>query len=244
MTFLRETEECNYAWATELQALFTRFPLRTPSREELMEARGRLLDWEAGQAPPSTNFVLFAHNRFHLSLRWYLLALVSVWAGEQDQALRYVGDLRTEGHSQELRAVNLAWADAIRARVAAAQGNAEEAVRLLEDSRPAVHVELVSISPFFSRSFDRFLLGELLLSLGRDDRALDWFKTLTEGHELVLVAPAFLEMARILEARGDIDAARPYYARFAEIWKDADPGFQPLLEEARKKALTPTMIPR
>jgi len=235
MASLGEADGCNHAWAIELQGLFTGFPLRPVVQDEVDRVRERLLAWEAGQVSLSTNFALFAHNGFHASLRLYLLALANVWSQDLDEALRYSEELRREGRSEGLRAINPAWAQSIRARIAAARGDTAEAARFLESARPDVHLELISISPFFSRSFDRFLLGQLLLALGRDEEALAWFRTLTEGHELVLVAPACLEMARILEARGDMEAARRNYGRFTEIWKDADPWFQPLVEEARAK---------
>ncbi len=45
-----------------------------------------------------------------------------------------------------------------------------------------------------------------------------------------------LELARLLDETGDAEAARVEYERFAELWKDADPELQPLVEEARQRA--------
>jgi tetratricopeptide (TPR) repeat protein len=43
-------------------------------------------------------------------------------------------------------------------------------------------------------------------------------------------------LGQLYEARGDRAKAREYYARFAELWKDADLEFQPIVREARAKA--------
>jgi tetratricopeptide (TPR) repeat protein len=45
-----------------------------------------------------------------------------------------------------------------------------------------------------------------------------------------------LELARLLDETGDTEAAAAEYARFAELWQDADPELQPLVEEARQRA--------
>jgi tetratricopeptide (TPR) repeat protein len=45
-----------------------------------------------------------------------------------------------------------------------------------------------------------------------------------------------LELARLLDETGDAEAAAVEYERFAELWKDADPEYQPLVEEARQRA--------
>ncbi len=43
-----------------------------------------------------------------------------------------------------------------------------------------------------------------------------------------------LALARVLDASGDAAAARAEYARFAALWRDADPGL-PELTEARQR---------
>jgi DNA-binding SARP family transcriptional activator len=236
MASLEEAGEFNPAWATELTALFTGFPLRIPDQTEVADLRHSLSAWDADQEGLSTNFVLFAHNGYHPSLRLYLLALSSIWAGELSDAREYASELQTRPSDPERRAVTAAWATSIRARIAAREGRTADAVPQLASARADVPLELIAISPFFSRSFDRYALGELLRELGRDEEALTWFQTLTEGHELMMVAPAHLRMAEILEKGGDSVAAAAHYSRFADLWGHADPEFQPLVETAREKA--------
>jgi len=235
MRALAEASELDPAWAMELRALYMGYPFRHLEPETVRDLRAELQAWPADAVGSSGNFVLFAHNGFHTSLRLYLLALTSLWAGEPGEALRFSGDLERVHRAPENMATDAAWARSIRARVAAAQGRTEDAVRLLEGVRLRAPLEKIAISPFFSRAFDRFYLGELLVREGRTDEALAWFQSLTEGYEVVLVAPAHLQMARILEQEGDMAAAARHYRRVLELWSEPDEAFRPLLEEARSR---------
>jgi hypothetical protein len=42
-------------------------------------------------------------------------------------------------------------------------------------------------------------------------------------------------LAELYEARGDAARAAPHYARFIAMWKDADPGLQPRVAQARRR---------
>jgi hypothetical protein len=77
----------------------------------------------------------------------------------------------------------------------------------------------------------------LLASLGRDVEALQWFASLGHGAvtEIPLRAPAHLRQAQIHERRGDRDEAARHYARFIDFWRDSDPEFRPLVDEARRR---------
>jgi hypothetical protein len=48
--------------------------------------------------------------------------------------------------------------------------------------------------------------------------------------------PITLErLARLYDARGDLEQAAGYYGRFVELWADADPDLQPRVEAARAR---------
>lgn len=234
---LKEAAQLTPEWALELETLYAGLPFRSPEPAELKVLGASLQGWDAGQAPSSTNFVLFAHNGFHRHLRLYLLGLTSVWAGDPERAGQYASELRRSSRTAERSVITAAWAQSIRARVAVAQDRPSEAVDLLTMYRPDIPLELISISPFFSASMDRYELARLLEELDRPDEALAWYRSLTEGHELVLVAPGHLGMARILEARGDRVGAAEHYRRFADLWQDCEPQLRVLVEDARERAV-------
>lgn len=235
MESLDSVEEFSPAWAMEMRTIFSDFPLRTPSPEELRIVRERLENWDADQVGLSSNFVLFAHNEYHRYLRTDLLALSNLWEGDTEAARGHARDLRTMPSAPERQKVTAAWAQSIRGRAFALEGEDSVAVGLLRSAKADVPLWLISISPFFSRSFDRFALGELLRRLDSPDQALTWFRTLTDGHELALVAPAYLQMAEIEEERGDTAAALVHYIRFVELWENADAEFQPIVAGATAK---------
>ena len=234
MASLNDAERFSPGWAIEMKALFTGFPYRAPASGELQTLRGSLLDWDGGTGS-STNFVLFAHNGYHRYIRTYLLGLTSVWMGETETAHAYADSLGTMPRNLDYTVVTRSWAQGITARAFAAAGDTADAISLLSIPPAPVPLWLISISPFFSRSFDRYALGELLMADGQFEEALRWFRSLTEGHELVLVAPAFRQMALIEEILERPEEARAHFIRFVELWEDADPEFQALVTEAEQR---------
>jgi DNA-binding SARP family transcriptional activator/tetratricopeptide (TPR) repeat protein len=233
MEALKEVEGSEEAWALEFQALFTGFPYHDPDPGAVDDLRSRLLDWQAESAPSSFNFIFSAHNGFHRFLRPYLLGLLSVWAGNPEEARGFAREVERAARTPETAARAFAWAESIRGHLAWASGQNGQAIDILGEIRLDAPLELVVLSPFFSRSYDRFVLGRALRESGRDDEDLAWFSTLTGGYEVVFVAPAHLEMGRILLHLGRAEEARTHFARFLSLWEHADPEFHPLLDEAR-----------
>ena len=45
-----------------------------------------------------------------------------------------------------------------------------------------------------------------------------------------------LRLAELLDKAGELDEAREQYLRFADLWRDADSRFQPMVERARDRA--------
>jgi len=42
-------------------------------------------------------------------------------------------------------------------------------------------------------------------------------------------------VGELYEGRGDRAKAREYYGRFVDLWRDADPGFQPIVRDVRAR---------
>ncbi|MGH7562855.1 MAG: hypothetical protein ACREK5_00315, partial [Gemmatimonadota bacterium] len=69
---------------------------------------------------------------------------------------------------------------------------------------------------------------------GRGEEALRWFASLEASpYGLVYRAPAHLARAEIYERAGDVERAVEEYRQFVDLWRDADPELQPVVENAR-----------
>jgi tetratricopeptide (TPR) repeat protein len=99
-------------------------------------------------------------------------------------------------------------------------------------------MKVTGSSPFYYKEYDQFIRAELLYTLGRDGEALQTYRDIADQlfHS---GAPAHLRLAEIYDRQGERQKAREHYARFAELWKDADPALRPLVEEARRRAFMP-----
>ena len=120
---------------------------------------------------------------------------------------------------------------------ARSDGKPEAALRFLERMHPAATRSELE-SPILSRALERFQRAELLEELGREDDALRWYHSFAQlsPYELVFLAPARLGEARVHDRLGRLGEAAAGYARFAELWKDADPESQAMVFEARRQA--------
>ena len=74
----------------------------------------------------------------------------------------------------------------------------------------------------------RLWLGRLLVEMGRPREALPYFESLTRSSH-----PIDYERGRIYEQLGQIEPAREAYALFLAPRQQADPVFQPMIQDAR-----------
>ncbi len=49
------------------------------------------------------------------------------------------------------------------------------------------------------------------------------------------LGPALERLAQLYDERGDPDSAANYYARFVELWSEADPDLQPRVQAAQAR---------
>jgi tetratricopeptide (TPR) repeat protein len=168
-------------------------------------------------------------------LRQYTLGSLAVRLRDAAAAADAAAELHRLATSGDATALVRDLDRGLRARLAWRDGRPEEALRLLQALEARDSQGDIAVTPFVARANERFLRGEVLTSLGRDDEALRWFSSLGTGSvaELPLRAPSHLRQATIYDRRGDRELAATHYARFLELWRDADAGFQPLADSAR-----------
>ncbi len=236
---LARVRELDPAMALETEALVAVAPFLTVERAELQALRQRLLDFDADAVAPSSGEGVWfaAHNGLHPVLRVYLLGVLNARLGQSGEARRRADEI--EGMEVPSMAGSLR-EDMVRrvlATDALVSGDTATALELLEGIRLEAWHQLSVASAFYSGGLERYLLARILEEDGRFEEALRWYGSF-EGaavHDRVYEAPAHWRRGRIYEARGDRERAALHYERFIELWAEADPELQELVDEARMR---------
>ncbi len=223
--------------AREAQAWFAALPFLPTSRAEIGQAIAQLEEWknadDISSLRPSAFFS--AHNGVHPPIRTYLLGLLTAKLGNINGALLYADVLEREQGTVGRVALARQMGRGLRAHIAIQQGRQADALAEFEQFKIEGWYELTFVSPFYSGALERFVLAELLLSLGRLQEALGWYVGLGENTvaELVFFGPSLLRRASIHEQLGQAKEAMELRKQFRKLWKDADPGLRALVEEVK-----------
>ena len=159
-------------------------------------------------------------------------------AGPDPDVVALAERLRTEPANGNNRKVAVR-RRGVRVEVARARGRADQALAALDSAASGAWGELgwreiTGNSPFYFQEYQQFIRAELLNTLGRDAEALQAYRGIAD-YLFHSGGPAHLRLAQIYERRREPQKAAGHYARFAELWKDCDPEFRPLVEEARRR---------
>jgi DNA-binding SARP family transcriptional activator/Tfp pilus assembly protein PilF len=166
----------------------------------------------------------------------YVLGLLSARLGDADAAARYTAQL--EGAEEPRDSIGLLHdlALEVRALAEAERGAWEAVLTLLADAELEGEAPYSLDSPFKRRTLGRFLRGEALMHLGHDQEALGWFSTMGWLFgESPLIGPAQLRRGEIYERLGNSAEAVRHYRRFVARWRDADPEYQPLVDDVKSR---------
>jgi tetratricopeptide (TPR) repeat protein len=234
---LRMADPLDHGRALENRALLEASPFLSLPNEDLRRTRDALVAWNPSYTGTS-GLVFPGDERMHPFFRLYLIGLLDARLGDVARGLQAATELeRTPSGSS--RAFALALAHAVRAHVDANRGKWEEASRELAQVQVDVTAaDLLGVVPIFDFLPERYLQGETLRALGRDTEALEWYSAFGEhsGFTRAFIAPANQRQGELLEKAGrKADAAR-HFARFAELWKDADPPLRGAVTDAHARA--------
>jgi tetratricopeptide (TPR) repeat protein len=123
------------------------------------------------------------------------------------------------------------------AEVVLAAGRADEAVSLLRTARD------VNTGPWQDRNL-AWLLAEAYDKSGNADSAMAYYELYQETHHIGQIfqdfwyLPATLRrLGELYEERGDRETAAEYYSRFVDLWAEADPELQPIVEDIRGRVV-------
>ena len=218
------------------RALIELAPFQPAGAATLRPLRAALRAYDAAAVPPtaSTTMWIAVHNGLHEEIRAYLLGLLD---GHLQDRAPNVTDLETSVAPVEVGTLVQDWHRGLLASVAWAAGDHTAALDHLEAVEFEGMYQYMVASAFFSLARERFLLAALLEEAGRTDEALRWYGTFKNvaAYDRIYIAPSHLRRARIHERLGNLDAATEHYRAFIELWQDADPEFQALVEEARAR---------
>ena len=207
-----------------------------PGPGNLSEARRSLaaVRQPANPPPPSTGVFFRVPYDIARHSRLYLEGMFAALAGDLPAAARYASELEALPGSVDQRKLSRNLAEGIRAEAALQQGDSAQSLQHLNRAMEPV-TYLLHASLFYSGARERYRRGQLLERSGKDEEALSWYARLESQSfvESAYLAPSLLARGRLSEKIGRGDAAAQHYARVLELWKDADPFFQPMVDSAR-----------
>lgn len=177
--------------------------------------------------------------------RLYVLGLLAVRLGQPEAAARAATQLEALPATDPIAGPAQSLAAAVRADLALAARRPADAVAALATVRGAVPLSLSGVRTF-SEDYARFLRGEALLALGKDDEARRWLENGFGGTPdvMVLRAPVLLRLGDIYERKGERQKAIDAYARFVRLWSACDPPLRPAVDDARARLARLTAEPR
>lgn len=204
-------------------------PAAPGSSSELRDVQQRLTVWDPTDAAASVR-------------RSYLLGLLAARIGDHADALAKAEALVAQSRNLLLRdSAAFLGAEArdralsVQAQSALIRGEADEAVRYLEQARPEQWWVPVAAEDLFGNwSYERFMRAEALRQLGRDDEAVHWYRAL----RLIMWERVFdnvkrLRLGNIAERAGDLRAAAGHYNRVIALGAARDSGLPDYDREAR-----------
>ena len=225
--------------AAEYRALHALIPSAKADRQELESMRANVLAMDPTGIPDSRNpsFFFTKHDGLHHVIRLYLSGMLSARLRDASAALSFATVLDSSSAPPKAGSLMGDLAAGIRAQVAASDERPADALASLEAQRTEILYSWALASPYSGAVLQRYARGQALQELGRYEEALGWYANLgfVTVFGVALVPAAHLRQAEIYEALGQPAEAARHYAAFVEMWRDADPELQPIVEEAQAK---------
>lgn len=223
--------------AAEFRAVLLALPLAPATGDELAAAFEELHAQRVPEGKGGPQLILDLHDGLHEMIRAYALALLGVQRGDISTAAAYADSLEAMSLAADEEHVSQDLALATRARISLREADPESAVELLEQMRLSAWHGQSLFSPFYARTAERFLRGEALHRIGRNDEALSWLAHIAENSpfEVAFLPASILARAEIQSSLGETAEAVRLYGQFLDMWKGGDPVFDPVVRGAQAK---------
>jgi tetratricopeptide (TPR) repeat protein len=226
------------------RGLIAAMPFLGVPRPELEAIKADLTAWDPAAGPASRLFEGQVPGMLPAA-RLYALGLLAVRLGQPDAAARAIAELEGLPATDPIAGPARSLAAAVRADMALTARRPADAVAALANVRGAVPLSLSGVQPF-SEDYARFLRGEALLALGKDDEALRWLENGFGGRSdpLTFRAPVLVRLGDIYERKGERQKAIDAYARLVRLWSACDAPLRPTVDDARARLARLTAEPR
>jgi len=221
------------------RAILATLPFVPMSRRELEDLRDRVAHVESSSpwalAYPFLAGMLSARLEDPKAVERYATRVAAYAATVPSDGQVGGGVYQREAPPEQWRAMPGDLALQIRATAAWFAGRPAEALALLNQRDVEQWIMLAGTMGSTWVGQAAYMRAELLRALDRGDEALLYYERFGRmPRDQIYVVPAHVCRAEILEARGDTRAAAHHYQRVLDLWKDADPEFQPQVEAARE----------
>jgi serine/threonine-protein kinase len=216
-------------WPAELRALLA---VAAPVALPVANIKALIDTIASSKRPPLTPLAIFAFDSIlHPQIRAYLVGVLSAKAADRravDSSLAVLSALsrrsRDFGAAADLSHI-------VRAEDARRKQRPADALREVEQFRLDPSNSLSwGFRPAIAHA--RFLRAEILYDLRRDQEALRWYGSLSEGFDAMYLPLAHFRKGEIFLRQGDKKSAAVEFRRFLDLWKDCDAELKPLTDRA------------
>ena len=225
-------------WSLQHRSLIELFAFVPADEARLRALHAELEAWDAEAEPDSAipDSFFSASDGKYVLMKTYLLGMVEARLGEAS-ALQRADAMALLPSPRETPSLTADFARSIRAQLARTrEGDAAALPYHVEQEMQVLYQYTIS-SPFFSQMEARYGHALALAASGEVDDALRMASSFlgVSCYDIVFEAPSRLLRARLLDERGDTEAALAHYREAVELWSDCEPVFRPRVEAAERR---------
>ena len=229
--------EISEYWAEALidRVMRSVVPMFDPSDAELLALQEQVLAWDTTSQHVSPHSVNEGH---YGEIRALLLGSIAARRGDDIGLLAQIDYLSSKADANTPGEPSFVFTKTLRAIRAWYRQENDQVLAELENSQMYTNDVCAVCSRVHAQTINRFMRAEVLFSRGEFDDALQWYNSLWDGRLTWgsdHLGTTYLRTAAVYEERGETELAAKYYAKFVDLWKNADPRYQDMVEHARER---------